>query len=423
VVTAGIQRQEKRKMSEGALSGLKVLEFDDGLGQFCGKLLADLGADVIKVEPPGGAPARYVGPYAADVPGVNRSLTFWHYNTNKKSVTLDLNRPDAVRIVKDLVREYDIVLDATADGLEGLGLGAEALRNENEGLIFQRITAFGSTGPWSGYAGSDVVSQALGGVTAMNGYDEKMDLPPISPTGGQAAHLTSMYAAIAVLGAVNHRDISGDGQDIDVAAHDVIAVSTELSIPYWEFKKARVFRQTARHARPDPDTPQQVVRCKDGKYIIALSLYLFDEMRFPAMVDWMASENMAEDLTEDLYKDPEHRFERIAHINNVVHKFCNAHDSEWLFHGAQKRRLPWSPLHRPGELINDKHLRERGALATLVHDGEGEVVYPGRPYALSETPWSLRTPAPDLGADTVEVLRGLGRSENQIVELHDARVL
>lgn len=411
-------------MTRGPLSDLRVLEFDDGLGQFAGKLLADLGADVVKVEPLTGSPARHVGPFAGDVPGVDRSLTFWHLNTNKRSICVDVATPEGREVVLDLVRTHDVVVDATQDGLDARGLDRDVLRAANPRLIHQRVTAFGSRGPWAGHKASDGVLLALGGLTAMNGYDGHLGLPPIAPTGGQAANLTSMYAAIAILGAVLHRDSTGRGQDAEVAAHDVIAVSTELSIPYWEHKKARVYRQTARHARPDPDTPHQVARCKDGKYVAALSLYLFDAVRFPAMVSWMDSVGMAEDLTGPEYADASYRHDRVPHINAVVHRFCAAHDSDWLFHEAQRRRLPWAPLNAPGDLIADPHLVERGAIASLPDPITGrELKYPGRPYALSQTPWSLRRRAPGLGEHTHEVLTELGRSASDLERLHESRAI
>lgn len=406
------------QMNQGPLSDVRVLEFDDGFGSFAGKLLADLGADVVKVEPRSGSRQRSVGPFAGDVADRDRSLTFWHYNTNKRSITVDLAVADGRQVVRDLAAEYDIVLDATTDGLAAFALGYDDLAPSIPGLIFLRASAFGETGPWSGYAGSDTVLLALGGVTAMTGYDRPLGLDPVAPTGGQAAHLTGMYGAIGILGALNHRDRTGDGQYVEIAAHDVVAVSTELSVPYWEFRKERVYRQTARHARPADDTPHQVTKCRDGKYIIALSLYLFDEMRFPAMITWMDDAGMAEDLTDAAYDDPNVRHERMDHIIEVVHRFCAAHDSDYLFVEAQKRRLPWSPLNEPAELVHDRHVLAREAIAWARHEGIDEpVAYAGAPYKFSETPWSLRTTAPALSEHTRELLARLGRSETDIERL------
>lgn len=406
---------------QGPLSDLRVLEFDDGLGQFCGKLLADLGATVVKIEPPGGSPSRRVGPFLDNEPGVDRSLTFWHYNTNKRSVVLDVTNRAAQDVILDLVNEYDVVIDATVAGLASVGLGADELRARNDRLVFLRTTAFGETGPYAGYKGSDAVSLALAGLTAMNGYDGHENLPPITPDGGQAAHLAGMMSAIGLLGAIFHRDRTGDGQDVAVNAHDAIAVSTELSVPYWEYKKARVYRQTSRHARPDPRTPPQVARCKDGKYIAALSLYLFDKVRFPAMVEWLDSAGMADDLKDERYKDESFQRANLLHINAVVHKFCAAHDSAWLFHEAQKRRLPWAPLNYPGELPADPHLVARGAFTSIDDKVAGrEVVHAGRPYVFSETPWSLRSPPPRLGEHTVETLAKTGRGKPERERLFEA---
>lgn len=404
----------------GPLDGLKILEFDEGLGQFAGKLLADLGANVLKVEPLSGSPTRRFGPYAPGESGASVSLSFRHYNTNKESMAVDLETASGRKVVEDLViNGWTIILDATQKGIKASGLDPDLLGKAQPGLIYERLTPFGETGPMKDFLWSDAVLLAMGGVTAMNGYDQSMELPPIAPTGGQAAHLAGMYAAIGILGAVAHRDNTGEGQAVSVAAHDVLAVSTELSIPYWEYKSERVHRQTARHARPDPDTPHQVTMCADGKYIAALSLYLFDEMRFPAMVKWMDESGMAGDLTDPEYSTAAYRFENIPHINQMVHRFCLAHDSDWLFKEAQKRRLPWAPVNRPGDLIDDPHVRARDAVIEVDDEELGSIFYPGRPYLFSETPWSIRRTAPKLGADSARVLGEIGLTGTQVRALHE----
>ncbi|MDR1392394.1 MAG: CoA transferase [Bifidobacteriaceae bacterium] len=411
----------------GPLNDIRVLEFDDtpsALASLAGKLLADLGADVIKIEPPQGDPMRRVGPFVADTPNPDKSLTFWHYHTNKRSVAAVRELPGGRQFVLDLAATVGIVLDGTKDGLDQTGAGYEAIKQRNPEVIYIRLSPFGSSGPWQHYEASDAVLLALSGITAVTGYDIDLELDPVAPTGGQARHLTGIYGALAALGALAYRDQTGHGQFADVAAHDVITVSSELSLPYWEFRREAVHRQTSRHARPDPHTPKQTVRCRDGKYLVALTLYLFDAVRFPALVQWLDAAGMAEDLTSEEYADNQVRHDRVDHIVEVVGRFCAAHDSDYLFHEAQRRRLPWSPLYSPAELLDNPHLRARGAIAEIHHEDLGRPVrYPGAPYILSATPWTLRSPAPGLGQHTTELLEELGYTPEDITRLHEEGTL
>lgn len=393
----------------GALSGLRVIELDDGWAQLGGKLLADLGADVVKVEPLDGSPARREGPFRADVPDVDGSLHFWHHNTSKRSVAVDFGTSDGIEVVRSVLRTADVLLDGLAVGrLASFGLDDKALRELNTSLTIVHISPFGQQGPWSGYLGSDLVNIALGGTAAVCGYDAPSDAGPIAPTGGQAANLAGVMGATAALAAEYRRRRTQQGQTADVSAHDVMSLSTEMAIPFWEFQQRNGIRQTGRHGRPFP-TPAWNHQCSDGKYLNAMPLYLDDD-RYRAMVEWFDSEGLAEDLASNAFGTEVQRTPLMGHIVDVIGRFCAGHTLKDMFDGAQSRRLPWGPVNAPEDLYADEHLLDREALVEIAHDDEPgrSYVYPGRPYRLSRTAWSASR-APRLGEHTIEVLAEISR--------------
>ena len=189
----------------GPLQGLRVLELADEKGQFCGKLLGDLGADVVKIEPPGGEPCRHVGPFLDDIPNPDRSLSFWYYNTSKRGITLNLATSDGRGLFKRLAAGADIILETFQPGhLASLELDYESLNEENSGLILCALTPFGQTGPWRDYRSSDLLHMAAGGEMASCGYDEvdAPNAPPIAPGGGNAWHMGCHFAYISIMAAL-----------------------------------------------------------------------------------------------------------------------------------------------------------------------------------------------------------------------------
>jgi len=217
----------------GPLAGLRVLELADETGQFCGKLLGDLGADVVKIEPPGGEPTRRVGPYLDDSPHPDRSLSFWHYNTSKRGITLDLESREGAAIFRRLADEADIILETRQPGyLASIGLGYEDLSAGKDGLVMCSLTPFGQTGPWRNYLGSDLLHMAAGGEMASCGYDEA-DMPgspPIAPGGGNAWHMGGHFAYMGIMAALVSRTMTGRGQYIDCSIHEACALATEAAI-------------------------------------------------------------------------------------------------------------------------------------------------------------------------------------------------
>ena len=374
---------------------IRVVELTGRIGQQCGKLFADMGADVIKVEPPEGADGRQVGPYFADRPDVNRSLSFWHHNTNKRSVTLDLKSEPGAEAFRRLAATADVVLEDQRPGaLPALGLGYEELKRLQPSLIMVSITPFGQTGPYRDFKSSDLVALALGGPLWSCGYDDH-SLPPIRPYDGAAFHIASHYAFLGAVSALILRQTTGEGQHIDVSMHEACHDTTEGAMPTYYMGGQRVLRQTARHAAPAPTQPV-CFPCLDAKWIF--TRVPGDTPGWKRLVDWLGESGMTVDLGEERYDDPTVRRQEMGHITDVVEAFCATHNADDLYHGAQARGMVWGTVRSPDEILEDEHLQARGFFVEVDHPELGRSFeYAGAPYQFSETPWAVRSRAPLLG--------------------------
>lgn len=393
------------------LAGVRVVEMDDGDAQYAGMLLATLGADVVKVEPPGGAPTRCAAPFAGGVDDGAHSLPFLHYNTAKRSVVLDLDRPADLAALHELVAAADVLLDGLGpDGAAGVGLDDATLDRLAPGLVHVVVTPFGRTGPWRNHRASDVVSMSLGGVTGQTGYDAVDEQPgtPITPVGHQARHFGGVLAATYTVAALRDRP-AGGVRTIDVALHDSIAVSTEIPVSVWEFGRQEVFRHTGRHASAVLHTPEWQFRCADGGWLCALTLYLNDR-RFAEILDWFDGAGLAHDLHAERFGTESDRVDNMPEIVDTIERFCAERDSVELFHEAQRRALPWARIQPVAAIATDPHLHDR-AFFTAVEGPDGAPLpQPGLPWCGMPTVFTAgsgRVRAPRLGEDTPEVLGAL----------------
>jgi crotonobetainyl-CoA:carnitine CoA-transferase CaiB-like acyl-CoA transferase len=394
VVDAG----RAERFAGGPLGDLRVLELADEKGQWAGKLLADLGADVIKIEPPEGSSERQIGPFYQDVPDPERSLRFWHYNTSKRGVTLDLHTEEGRERFRRLVATADVVLETFAPGtMAALGLGYEQLRALNPRLIMCSLTDFGQTGPWRDFKGSDLLHLAAGGQMASCGYseDDVPDAPPMAPGGGNAWHMGSHYAYIAIMAAVNARDYTGEGRYIDASVHGACALTTEGHVVNWIYGK-QVFRR-----RTGGNGSQQAV--KDG-YVNAGGVARFTPASLRTYVDWMDRYGLAQDLTAEKYQDQAVINESREHIMEVIQNFYRNTPQVDITGGAQERGFPTGTVQAAEDNLNEPHWRERGFWVELEDPEIGRTVtYPGGAAIFSATPWRLSRRAPHLGEHNDEV--------------------
>lgn len=406
----------------GPLAGLRIIELCDELGQLVGKLLADMGADVIKVEPPEGSAARRLGPFVDDVPGANRSLNFWYHNTNKRSVVLDLDSPAGGAAWKALVAAADIVIEDRAPGaLDRLGLGHRSPLGAEDGpaptsLIWCSLTPFGQDGPWADFHATDLTALALGGPMMMNGYDpaDAEGAPPIRGHGDQGYNTACHYAVQGILAALLYRDRTGRGQHIDASMHEALSSTTEVGLPYWFTRRVNVIRQTGRHAAATRSEPWLYL-ANDNRHALIFGVGR-DNASWKKIKEWFQSEGFGLQFDEPRFDEPAARqpargTPEAAEILAEVGRFIAAHTADEIYRGGQERRQSWGVVRAPDEALNDPHWDDRGFWVEITGEGrDGPVRMPGAPYQFSETPWELRRPAPRLGEHTREVLAELGIS-------------
>ncbi len=412
--------------SSRALSDLRVLELSNVIGEWCGKLMADLGADVIKIEPPGGAEERRIGPFYQDVPNPERSLHFWHYNTSKRGVTLNLETADGRDLLRTLVAGADVVLETFPPGyLASLGLGYQQLQAINPRLVMCSLTPFGQTGPWRDYQTSDLIHMAAGGQMASTGYNEEdvADPPPIAPGGGNAWHMGSHYAYIAIMAALFKRGVTGEGEYIDASVHSACALTTEGAIPIYLFTKQVVRRNTGRHHSVGP-SPRTQHPTKDGKYVYFGSVGPLSPTRFAVLRDWLASHGHAQDLTDAKYSDATTIGDSQAHIDEVVQQFFAQITQDEAYHGGQSRGFLVGAVRAPEDLLADQHWHDRGFFEEVEHPELGRsFTYPGASSIFEKSPSLISRRAPLIGEHNAEVYQECGVDALKLTVLREAGVV
>lgn len=403
----------------GPLAGLRVLELTGETAQFCGKLMADLGADVVKIEPPGGQETRNIGPFLDDQPHPERSLNFWHYNTSKRGVTIDITKPEGQETFRKLAANAGLVLESFPPGrMAELGLGYEHLSAGNAGLIMCSVTPFGQDGPWRDFQTSDLVHLAAGGQMASSGYDEEdvPDAPPIAPGGGNAWHIASNYAYMGILAALYHRDFTGEGQYIDVSVHEACSLTTEGAIAIYLSTGDVVRRHTGRHAAPDM-SPKIQHATNDGGWInTTRSGSNLTPDRIKVLAEWMDTYGLAQDLLDEKYQDPAVVAQSDQHFAAVLRNFFANMPLVEAYEGGQELNFPWGAVRTMGEIVGDPHLEDREFFRSVEHPELGrEFTYPGPAAIYNGSPWRIYRRAPLIGEHNDEILGGeLGISKSDL---------
>jgi len=404
------------------LSGLRVIEVADERAEYTGLLLAGLGAEVIKIEPPEGNATRRIGPFLDDEPGPERSLFFWNYNRNKKSVVLDLREGPAVEQLLRLLDGTDVLLDASCGALNiALNLERAALNARFPALVTARMTPFGDDGPWKDFKASDLIHLALGGIMMNCGYDPdpnlQYDTPPIAPQIWHAYHIAGEQLATGIIAALINRHRTGQGQDVSVAVHEAVSKNPELDIMHWVMRRVPLWRLTNRHAVETPNHSPSILHTKDGRWFITHGMGARD---LKNLVPLLSKYKLQADL-QPPPPDADLKARQVpgsaagdetrAHMLDVVQRFVRAWtyaDMPWR--EAQEAGLLWAPLRKPHENALDEHWLRRKSFADVPHPEHGRTFrYPTSKWLSTATSWQVGRRAPLLGEDTASVLGEAGR--------------
>lgn len=389
-------------MPGGALRGLRVVECGSLVAAaYATKLLADLGAEVIKVEPPGGDLARLRGPFPGAEADPEKSGLFLYLNANKRGVLLDLETKAGRSALSALARWADVLIhNVHPSEMQRTGLDWEQLRQQNPRLVFVSITPFGLSGPHAHYQATDLVAWSAGGLAYLNGAGPGSDdLPPLKPFGNQAEFQAGLNAAVACLGALFARRRSRVGQHVVVSMQECVASILELTFPYYPYMGLIASRLGQK-----PIQPLDFLPCRDGW----IFLCCVEEHQWQRFVELMGSPEWA---ALEIFADRMARARNWDALKLLLSEWTATQSVEELYRAGQARRIPLAPVSTMGDLFSSPHLQSRGFFAVLEQPSCGRVVMPGAPYRLQRGGWELRRPAPRLGEHTEEVLAELGVSD------------
>ena len=422
-----------------ALDDIRVLDLAGEIGQYCTKLLADLGADVIKIEPPEGDPVRDLPPFYHDEPGPDKSLYWLNLNTNKRSATLNIADAEGRKLLEKLVATADVVVESFEPGyLDGLGLGYEGLTKIKPEIILTSVTGFGQTGPHAHFKAPDIVGVAMGGIMWLAGDPQD---PPNVPPWRQGYISASIQAAAGTMMAIYHRDVNGEGQHVDVSMQEALSMAQETAMQYWDMLQQLRNRTGAGTILPISIPGIGPYECRDG--------WVYGFVGTPGgapwsdLLQWMIDEGAAEDLAEEPYhdfcmnlnmrfltslmQDPASLGDKVKtmnHIQQVLRRFVAGKGKWEVYEGAQRKRLLFGIVSTPEDIANNPQLQHRKWLTPIEHpELQDTLSYPGPPYRLSETPWAIRRRPPLLGEHNSEIYSDLGVREDELERLHAAGVI
>ena len=386
----------ENRITEGALTGLKVLDLGEHISApLTAKLLGAAGAEVIKVERPGcGDPSRRAGPFLNDLPHPERSALFLWMNTSKKGITLDLENQTGVSILKDLVKETDVLVENYQPGVMAeRGLGYETLATVNPGLVMASITDFGQTGPYRHYKGDRLVDNALSGYMNLNGDPDR---EPLAGGGEQPAYQGGLYGYSGVMAALLARDATGKGQHIDVSSIECLASIHQFNVNRYIYSGMVQQRCGNRYNYNHPNT---IYRCRDGYVSICPSAEEQLE-RLLILID------MVHLLDDPRFETGFHRLANAEAFDALVQPWFLERDRKEIVETCQEFRIPAAYVSHVDDLLQDAQYEARGYWIEIDHPEAGVQPYAAGPFKMSETP-IFPGRAPLLGEHNEEIYCGL----------------
>jgi crotonobetainyl-CoA:carnitine CoA-transferase CaiB-like acyl-CoA transferase len=379
---------------QSPFSALKIVECGQGISAaFATKLLADLGADVIKVEPPEGDVVRRRGPFPEDKPDPENSGLFTYLNVNKRGVVADLTAPDGRQLLSRLLQSADILIHNIAPvARAGHGLESMALSADYPRLLVAAISIFGETGPYANYHGYDLTAaNASGWAFVSPGASPHEDLPPLRCFGDQCDFQAGVHTAMVVLAAYLHRLQSGKGQTIDIAEREVVTGLIENNLVHYTYAGRVASRLGDRVIGP-----WFIADCSDGQiFVLAV-----EEEQWQRLVQLMGNPEWA---SEELFKDRLSRAQNNDALKALMSEWIASWKVQDLYRAAQEHRIPFAPINTMQSLYASEHLHERQFFVELEQPGVGRLRLPGMPSRYGNLSWAIRRPPPRLGEHNQEV--------------------
>ncbi|MFC2068776.1 CaiB/BaiF CoA transferase family protein [Chloroflexota bacterium] len=409
------------------LGGYRVLDLTNEKGMFAGKILADMGADVIKVERPGGDPVRKIGPFYKDIPHPEKSLFWFAYNNDKRGITLDIESTQGRDIFKELIKTADVIIESFPVGyLNTIGLDYPVLSQINEQLIMASISPFGQSGPYQNYKGEDIVVLAMGGLMQVTGDEDRAPLQVGSP---QVYLASGLDAVEAILIALYARPIIGRGQFIDVSARDGVVWSESEMIPYWTMTQQIPSRHGRFRETPGGVRVPVIWPCKDGYINYIVQGGQPGAERNIIMTKWLDEEGFATDYlrNKDWYKFDWRKTsqEEMDLFLGPLLKLFAAHTRKELYKEATKRVIGLTLTSDVKDLVESPQLNARNYWIKLEHpELNDDITYPGSFVVMSETPLKLQRRAPLVGEHNSEIYqKELGILEQEITNLKQSGII
>ena len=419
--------------SDSLLEGCRILDLTDEKGLLASKILGDFGADVIKVERPGGDPARNIGPFYKDSEDPEKSLFWFATNTSKRGITLDIESPQGQDIFKKLVKTADIIIESFKPGyMENIGLGFSVLKELNSDIIVTSITGFGQTGPYSQYETTDLIGTAMGGLARILG---DLGTAPVRMGYVSQAHFhAGIQGALGSMVAYYHKELTGEGQQVDVSMQDAVSLSLMNAVEIFELLGANLvgMGQFFISVRPEPAGilfTRMINPCKDGSV-----LYMFGGGAFSGNVDsskafvgWANEEGQALELKNydftqwDASKTTQ---EETDALNKPIQDFVKTKTKAELYEQAVKRGLLLAPCNTAEDVTNDPQLKARGFWEEVNHPELGtSITYPGAPLKMEGAQWKIQRRAPLIGEHNQKIYESLGFSEEEIKDFKLNRIV
>ena len=407
------------------LNGCRALDLTDENGFLCGKILADLGADVIKIERPSGDPSRRTGPFWADIPHPEKSLYWFAYNSNKRGITLNIESNDGREILRELVKTADFVIESFSPGfMDNLGLGYSTLSSIKKGIILTSITPFGQVGPYANHKASDIVIMAMAGMLYLTGDPDR---PPVHMSLQQACLHAGADAAVGTMIAYYYREMTGEGQQVDISMQQSTAWFLANAIPLWELsgvvlKRSGAFRWTVN------STQRQVWRCKDGYVFFFMVGGRAGAKTFRKLVNWMDSEGMANEYLRSVDWEKLDMFnvtqDVVDQISQPIEKFFLSHTKREIAKVAVERSISICPLSSMEDLLSDAQLESRNFWVKIEHpELNTTITYPRKFVKSSEKDCTTRFRAPLIGEHNEEIYGEIGLSKQDLVVLKQAAII